>query len=178
MKSKINSAFTLIEMLVVMSIISIIASMSFMFIAGMKNDAIKQAGQIVKAVFMRTSQLASGERKMYFILFDKEKFTMAIYEDTDDSKTFDDSKDKAVGEAISLPKGVVFSEKPPLFQRDEVVIGFNSNGSLAVAEDIAFDPPVESDIILEQANRTGKYYIDYSIATGRIGKMVYWESDN
>lgn len=178
-KSKDSFGFTLIELMVVMTLIIIVLSMTWIFISGMRRDAIRDAGQIIKATFMRASQLASSQRMMYFLVLNKQNSTMSIFEDTNlngqyDIPSSDAVVDKQVGETIVLPKGVTFSKDMTLFKDDDkVIIGFNSNGSLSVSEDKSFNPGIDADIILEQQSAPGKMYLDYSITTGRIGKMAY-----
>lgn len=178
MKCKLNNGFTLIELMVVISIITMIFSMSYIFFRSLRTDNIKHAGQMIKATFMRASQLASAERRMYFIAFDKKNAAMSFFEDVDDNKKLDKTIDKQVGETIALPKGTSFSEEPELFQTENPYVGFNSNGTLSVDNDLKFDPPKEADIILLQENKPGKLYLDFQITTGRVNKTVFMETDD
>ncbi|MDI6732552.1 MAG: prepilin-type N-terminal cleavage/methylation domain-containing protein [Planctomycetota bacterium] len=173
-----RNGFTLIELIVVISIVIVVLSMSVSFLGTLRQDAVKHSAQIVKATFMRTSQLASSQRRMHFILFDKAKAFMSIYEDTDEDNEFKRPIDKQVGETIALSKGVFFSDKTSLFQRAESFVTFNSNGSISLpvgVTDAPLDPPEEADIIIEQKDRRGKMYLDFSITTGQIRRMIYRE---
>jgi len=177
MKYKPSNGFTLIELMVVIGIITMIFSMSYIFFRSLRMDNIKHAGQMIKVTFMRASQLASAERRMYFVSFDKKNSAMSIFEDSDDNKKLDRKVDNQVGETIALPKGTYFSEEPELFQVENPYVGFNSNGTLSVDNDLKFDPPKEADIILQQENKPGKLYLDFQVTTGRVNKTVFLETD-
>lgn len=182
--------FTLIELLVVITIMMIALAIAIPVINNMSGNTIKSSAQIVKAVFMKTAQYASTQGVMYFISFDKEKSSMSIYEDgnddpdagSDPDNKFDKSQDKQVGETVALLKGVIFSDKTPLFKEDQVYVGFKSNGSLVLPEGVSDlslgdNPAEEADIILEQKGKPGKMYLDFTITTGRIIRTVYNKED-
>lgn len=176
-KYKLSAGFTLIELLVVIAIMMIALAIAIPFINSMSGNSLKNSAQIVKAVFMRTAQYASTQGVMYFISFDKENSTMSIYEDFDEDNKFDKTKDKQVGETVTLLKGVTFSDMAPLFKEDDVYVGFKSNGSLVLPEGVSDlslgqNPAEEADIILEQKGKPGKMYLDFTITTGRIIRMV------
>lgn len=175
-----QTGFTLIELLVVITIVIIVLSISVVFLQQFfSGNAVKYSAQIVRGVFMKTAQLAVTERQMYFIAFDKEKSFMSIYEDSDGNNEFNKSEDKQVGETVALSKGVLFSDKAPLFKSKEPYVGFRPNGSLVLPEgvsDISLkNPPDEADIILEQPGKLGKMYLDFTVTTGRIIRTVYRE---
>ncbi|MFA5793942.1 MAG: prepilin-type N-terminal cleavage/methylation domain-containing protein [Candidatus Brocadiia bacterium] len=174
-----SSGFTLIELLVVMAIIAIAATIAWMSIP--TSNAVKRAGNIVSTVFMKASTLAISERAVYFISFDKEKSLMSIYRNAEEDETegeekLDKKTDIIVGEQIQLPKGVKFSKTTPLFQQTETYVGFRPSGMMFLPQGVAdkgLNPPGEADIILEQENKTGKMYIDYTILTGRVRRIVF-----
>jgi len=175
-----GGGFTLIELLVVISIMMVALAIAIPVINSMSGNSIKSSAQIIKAVFMRTAQYASTQGVMYFISFDKEKSSMAIYEDTNEDNQFNKSDDKQVGETVSLPKGLIFSDKAPLFKEIDVYVGFKGNGSLVLPEGVSDlslgdNPAEEADIILEQKGKPGKMYLDFTITTGRIIRAVYKE---
>jgi len=177
---KDRAGFTLIELLVVIAIMMVAMAIAIPFINSMSGNSIKNSAQIIKAVFMRTGQYGSTQGVMYFISFDKESSFMSIYEDANEDNQFKKSDDKQVGETVALPKGVMFSDKTPLFEADEPFVGFKSNGSLVLPEgvsDLSLGQNLaeEADIILEQKGKPGKMYLDFTITTGRIIRMVYKE---
>jgi len=172
--------FTLIELIVVITIMMIALAVSIPVINSMSGNSIKSSAQIVKAVFMKTAQYATTQGVMYFISFDKKNSSMSIYEDVNEDNEFDKADDKQVGETIVLPKGIAFSDKAPLFKEDDVYVGFKSNGSLILPEGVSdlsldSDSSEEADIILEQKGKPGKMLLDYTITTGRIIRTVYKE---
>jgi prepilin-type N-terminal cleavage/methylation domain-containing protein len=174
------SGFTLVELLVVITIVMILLSVSIVFLGGMSGSAVKSSARIVQSVFMRTAQYATTQRVMFFIVFDKDKSFMSVYEDSDEDGQFSKSKDALVGEVVALSKGVSFSAQPPLFKSAEPYVGFKSNGSLVLPEGVpdlsmGDNPAEEADIILEQKNKLGKMYLDFTVMTGRIVRSVYRE---
>ena len=174
------SGFTLIELMVVITIMMIALAIAIPFINSMSGNPLRNSAQIVKAVFMRTAQYATTQGVMFFIAFNKENSSMAIYEDANEDNKFDKSADKQVGETVILSKGILFSDKAPLFKEDEVYVGFKSNGSLILPAGISDlslgqDSGEEADIILEQKGKPGKMYLDFTITTGRIIRAVYKE---
>ncbi|MBI4713131.1 MAG: prepilin-type N-terminal cleavage/methylation domain-containing protein [Planctomycetes bacterium] len=177
--------FTLIELLVVISIIGIAASIAIAFFP--KGESVKHSGRIIQATFIRGGMLASSQRAVYFIAFDKEKSLMTIYkhketdDESDDTPKLDTQNDEQIGESISLPRGVKFGDTP-LLDSTGPYVGFKGNGTMFLpdgVEDKSFKPPpdspVEADIILEQTGRPGKMYLDFTILTGRIRRTVYRE---
>jgi len=187
---KDRAGFTLVELLVVVSIVIITLSISVVFLQQFfKRNAVKYSAQIVQGIFRKTAQFAVTERRMYFIAFDKEKSFMSIYEDGkyeeggeefEADNEFDKSKDTQIGETVALGKGVSFSDKAPLFKSEEPYIGFRPNGSLVLPDgvsDLSLKKPEEenADIILEQKGKLGKMYLDFTITTGRIIKTIYRE---
>lgn len=177
---KRRSGFTLVELLMVITIVMILLSVTIVFIGSMSGNAVKSSARIVQSVFMRTAQYATTQRTMFFIVFDMDKSFMSVYEDADEDNQFDKSKDALVGEMVSLSKGVFFSGRPPLFQAAQPFIGFKSNGSLVLPEGVpdlslGDNPADEADIILEQKNKPGKMYLDFTVMTGRIVRSVYRE---
>lgn len=178
---KDGAGFTLVELLVVITIMMVVMAIAIPVMNSMSGNPIKNSAQIVKAVFMRTGQYASTQGAMYFISFDRVSSSMSIYEDANEDNQFKKSDDKQVGESVVLPKGVIFSDKAPLFKSDDIFVGFKSNGSLVLPEGVSDlslgqNPDEESDIILEQNGNPGKMYLDFTITTGRIIRTVYKEN--
>ncbi|MFH1228028.1 MAG: prepilin-type N-terminal cleavage/methylation domain-containing protein [Planctomycetota bacterium] len=174
-----SSGFTLIELLVVIAIIAIAATLAWQAIP--PGNAVKRAGNIVSSVFMKANQMAISERAVYFISFDKETSLISIYrnaeeDDPEGEEKFDKQTDILVGEQIQLPKGVKFSEETPLLKQPDPFIGFRPNGMMFLPQGVAdksLNPPGEADIILEQENKVGKMYLDYTILTSRVRQMIY-----
>ncbi|MBI5779833.1 MAG: hypothetical protein HZA49_10340 [Planctomycetes bacterium] len=183
------AGFTLIELLVVITIVIIIMSISVVSLLPLlKGNPVKYSAQIVQGVFRQTAQYAATERRMHFIVFDKEKSFMSIYKDGNDDpdvnadpdNEFNKSKDTQVGVTVALSKGVLFSDQAPLFELDEPYVGFRPNGSLVLPDGVSDlslkNPEAENaDIILEQRGKSGTMYLDFTITTGRIIKMIYRE---
>lgn len=177
--ASISKGFTLIELLVVISIIAIASTMALAMFP--KSNSVKQGGRIIQAVFMKTGQMAVTEHAVFFVALDKQKSILAIYrnaeeDDEEGEEKFDKKKDEIVGEQYLFPKGVKFSETTPLLQLSEPYVGFRANGLMFLPQGVTdrpFNPPQEADIVLEQENRRGKMYLDFTVVLGTIRKMDY-----
>jgi len=177
-----SRGFTLIELLVVIGIIILIASMSLVYLPNlMRGEGLKQGGQLIDGLFRQARQLASNKRQMHFLVFYPDKGMIRMYEDTDMDNTFAKAKDKPVGDAVILPKGVEFvtgTDGPPLFRLPEPWLGFRSGGSIMLPtgiSDLALaNPPTEdsADIVLKQKGRSSKLLIDFVTFSGIIRAMV------
>lgn len=173
--------FTLIELLVVISIIAIASTLALSVFP--RSNNVKRGGTIIQAVFMNAGQMAVSERVVFFVAFDKQKSLLSIYrnaeeDDPEGEEKFDKEKDQVVGEQVQLPKGVKFSETTPLLQLAEPYVGFRPNGLMFLPQGItdkSFNPPQEADIVLEQTNRKGKMYLDFTIVSGRVRRIDYRE---
>lgn len=179
MKTK---AFTLVELLMVISIIILIVSITVIMLPNLKPSGLKGSAILVRTAFSRTRQLASSERLMYFIYFIPDKGIMLLHKDTDEDSEFNQDNDERVGQPVRLSPEIIFAsgtDGPPIFDLDIPYVGFRRDGSIKFpdgVEDLSMgNPPSEetSDIILiNEKDRPGKIFLDIE-GSGIIRKIYY-----
>jgi prepilin-type N-terminal cleavage/methylation domain-containing protein len=183
-----RAGFTLVELLVVVSIIVIMATMSVYLIGGFfKGSSVKEGGRIVSAAFARARQQASTTRKVHFLVFNMSDSIMRLHEDTNRNfatvRTMEGpSLDKQSGEVMALPLNVAFdkvfgaSSGGPYaaFQPDGSVTFFLPSG--AEAPDQTGLGPTDADIVLRvgpQDSPAAKIFIDITPVTGLVRRMEF-----
>ena len=194
-----GGGFTLIEMLVVIAIIIIIATVSLVALSGRgRSTELKEAGRVTKAVFTKARQLASSRRETVFLVFTNATDPASglatgrieVHRDGNKDGDYQAASDPIDGEAIALLKGLVFR-----FQADAnpqgAWIAFLSDGSIppkgvftagdvsSSAYDAAFasgSMAASADLVIRASNgAAGSVYLDVSLPTGQVRKIAYFE---
>lgn len=179
-------AFTLIEMLVVISIIVVVTSLSVSALSVfLRGQNVKAGGRIVQTTFLQARQLAATKRVMTWLDFNPNTHIMTLWED-DGNGQWDDPEPAAflVGKPEPLPRTVEFdtSANSGLFNgiSDTRQIGFFPDGRLkpgsGTSLDKAFTPdatPGTADIILLQKGQTSRLYMDVDKFTGKVRKLAF-----
>jgi prepilin-type N-terminal cleavage/methylation domain-containing protein len=171
--------FTLIELLVVIIIIVIMTGMTLaMMGVFMRDQAIRQAGNMVQNTLSLCRQYAAEKRVMHFVTFtnnEKEACgVMKTYKDINNSKSHDNADLEIEGGTIVLPKNVIFKKMPAW-------VGITPTGyctgytdmSSSLFEKRMRDFQEEGDIILTvKAGRYRAWCMDIDPAAGKIRRGV------
>ena len=181
------TGFTLIELIVVISIIVLMTSISMVFVSKfIKSENLKHGGLILRTTFMKVRQLAATQRIMHFLVFEPNTSSMTIYKDINGNQTWDKNTDEQVDETIGLPEGISFlsgHDGPPLFNLPEpyLYLGFRTDASLmmptGISDQSLVHPPKikETDIVLKQKNQPKtKMYIDFERGTAKIRVLLLY----
>jgi prepilin-type N-terminal cleavage/methylation domain-containing protein len=178
-RRRFTPGFTLIELLVVIIIIVIMTGMTLaMMNVFMRDQGIRQAGNMVQNTLSLCRQYAAEKRVMHFVVFSNNDAegcgVMRTYKDLNNSKTHDNADLEIEGGMVQLPKNVIFKKAPAW-------IGITPTGfctgytdmSSALYEKRMRDFQEEGDIIL--TTRVGKYRawcIDIDPAAGKVRRGV------
>ncbi|HZN61030.1 MAG TPA: prepilin-type N-terminal cleavage/methylation domain-containing protein [Planctomycetota bacterium] len=171
--------FTLIELMVVIIIILILSGMTLaMMSVFMRDQGIRQAGNMVQNTISLSRQYAAEKRVMHFVVFsnnDKEGCgIMRTYKDINNSKSYDNGDLEIEGGTVQLPAMVIFKKAPAW-------IGITPTGfctgytdlSSSLFEKRMRDFQEEGDIILTmRAGRYRAWCMDIDPAAGKIRRGV------
>src|SRR5262245_31571432 len=113
-----REGFTLIELLVVIIIIVILTGMTLaMLSVFLRDQGIRQAGNMVANTISLCRQYAAEKRVMHFVVFTNNETEMCgvmrTYKDINNTKTYDNGDLEIEGGTVQLPRNVVFKKVPP-----------------------------------------------------------------
>jgi type II secretory pathway pseudopilin PulG len=194
-----KAAFTLLELLVVITIIIIMTTVSVVLFGSFTQDKkLKSAGSIVQSAFNKARQLATSERVWHFVVFDTttNPQQMIIWRDADRDFRLNVNKDQRVEcqDPIVLPDNVVFnttSSPNAMWGGAPPHLAFRPDGTIEIGgpspgEDRALDPAslpahanhgqyaAKADLLLEQTGAPGSLYVDFSAPTGKVLKVWFY----
>lgn len=171
--------FTLIELLVVIIIIIIMTSMTMMMMnVFLRDQGIRQAGNMVQQALSLCRQRAAETRVMHFVVFENSESAgcgiMRTYKDINNTKTYDNGDQEVMGSLIQLPRGVIFKTVPKWIAITPTgyCTGY-SDISSSLFEKRMRDFQEAGDIIL--TNTGGRYRvwcIDVDPAAGKVRRGV------
>jgi prepilin-type N-terminal cleavage/methylation domain-containing protein len=174
-----RAGFTLIELLVVIIIIVILTGMTLaMMSVFMRDQGIRQGGNMVANTISLCRQLAAEKRVMHFVVFTNSESegcgVMRTFKDINNTKSYDNGDQEVEGGSVQLPKNVVF-EKVPAW------IGMTPTGyatgytdlSSSLYEKRMRDFQKEGDIILvTKVGQFRAWCMDIDPAAGKIRRGV------
>lgn len=192
MRRKSQSGFTLIEMLVVISIIILVVSMSLAML-NTRNTAVKQGGTLVQATFTYARQVASSERVLVWIVFVPRVLNganvydrLALCRDTGTTPNVWDPLDAndMIDAPTVLPRAVMFdAASMPLLSGaggGATAMGMRPDGSVlmpAGVTDLTWTATAtQADMVLalDQAPAGSKrVFLDLSPITGTFRRIEY-----
>ena len=174
-----QGGFTLIELLVVIIIIVIMAGMTMaMLNVFMKDQGIRQGGNMVMNELMLCRGYAAEKRIMHFVVFEnnakQQTGVMRIFRDVNNTKVYDNGDLEIPGSEIVMPQGIIFKKVPAW-------IGVTPTGYCSGYSDLSSsmyekrmrDFQEDGDIILTTAaGRYRAWCIDVDPAAGKVRRGV------
>jgi len=144
-----RTAFTLVEMLVVIAIIAIVAAMSVMaFAPFMRGQTLSQAVSIVQSSIWQTRDYAATHRTKATLYFDTEEGKILIFKTPDDADKYADpaiADPEPVSKPEFLPEGVNFAAVQGAGADKPVVILKKEDGNLKQPLEVRDEEPNQTD---------------------------------
>ena len=174
-----RGGFTLIELLVVIIIVVIMAAMTMaMMFVFMKDQGIRQGGNMVQNTLMLCRGYAAEKLVMHFVVFENNESegcgVMRTFKDNNNTKAYDSNDVEIKGGTVLLPRGIIFKKAPKW-------IGISPTGFCSGYTDLSSSMyekrmrefQEEGDIVLTvQAGRYRAWCIDIDPAAGKVRRGV------
>lgn len=188
MSRRAGGGFTLVEMIIVISIIMLLSGISFVFFIDLLSPSeLMGAAHKLSSVITAAKQVAGQDRVNVMVVFDKDKNTVDLYKDFNNNNQVDDTDERLTSYSVQFGDTIKLHKTPDIIICEKIGYSrflFSKTQSYEDVYTSDFDDYYDSDfasfeddvgdLIFITADKKTKLCMDFDMTRGivRMEKLV------